>query len=269
MISKSEMPLSASERRTVMTLKDLTPKRWKKVYLHKTVESTNLLAEDLLEQKVGCGIIIAEEQTEGKGRIGRSWYSPAGKNLYISFFGPVQEGWTPQHIPQHAALAVFNTVRKFAPDTKVALKWPNDIIIGKKKVAGTLGKLLTIDGVKHYIIGVGINIETPDNHAFTYSWTPGSIDEATGKNIERKDVATTLAHELDELLSTPLAKVTELFHKEISWMINKSVSCSTDNEHYFTAIVDHFSEDAGTISLVKQYNGEPFTSHALSIRKIF
>lgn len=252
-----------------MTLKALTPKRWKKVYLHRSVESTNLLAADLISKSTPCGIIIAEEQSAGRGRNEKSWYSPAGKNLYISFFGPVEEGWTPRHIPQHAALAVFNTISHFAPDADVCLKWPNDVIIGKKKVAGILGKLITVNGKKHYIIGVGINIETPDTAAFTYSWTPGSIEEATGSTVFRKDVATTLAKELDLLLSTPLNEITASFKKEISWMVDRKVSCALDSEHYFTANIFGFSEDAGAISLIRQYNGESLTTSTLSIKKIF
>jgi len=252
-----------------MTLKALTPKRWKKVYLHRGVESTNLLAEELTEKKTACGIIIAEEQSAGRGRNDRSWYSPAGKNLYISFFGPVEEGWTPRHIPQHAALAVFNTIKHFAPEADVRLKWPNDVIIGKKKVAGILGKLVTVNGVKHYIIGIGINIETPDTAAFSYSWIPGSLEEATGKDILRTDVAATLAKELDLLLSTPLDEITASFKREIAWMVSKKISCSLDSDHYFNANTLGLAEDAGEVSLLKQYNGESFNATTLSIKKIF
>jgi BirA family biotin operon repressor/biotin-[acetyl-CoA-carboxylase] ligase len=103
-------------------------------------------------------VVIAETQTGGKGRLGRTWISPKG-NLYISV---VLRPEIPPHkaplITLMAAVAVTSTIRQHL-QVQAGIKWPNDIFISGKKAAGLLTEMRAEpDRVKHIVLGIGINV---------------------------------------------------------------------------------------------------------------
>ena len=123
------------------------------------VPSTNDLAKELAEQGAVHGeVVVAERQTAGRGRRGRSWSSPAGKNLYLSVV------LRPQLPPQRAAeltlvasLAVCDACRQAGVDA--GIKWPNDVLVGGRKVAGILTELgAEPDEVHWMVVGIGVNL---------------------------------------------------------------------------------------------------------------
>ncbi|HEY3276559.1 MAG TPA: biotin--[acetyl-CoA-carboxylase] ligase [Syntrophorhabdaceae bacterium] len=123
------------------------------------VDSTNLLAFQLaLNGEPEGAVVIAESQGMGKGRLGRVWFSPEGKNLYLSVI------LRPQVHPSRiypitflSSLAVYDTIKDLG--TEPALKWPNDVLIHGKKVCGTLLELSTeAEMVRFVIVGIGLNI---------------------------------------------------------------------------------------------------------------
>jgi BirA family biotin operon repressor/biotin-[acetyl-CoA-carboxylase] ligase len=98
--------------------------------------------------------VVADHQTAGRGRLGRTWHSPPGINLYLSQIhrGPFEK---PSLLPLLGALATREAVQKHLPsDLTAAIKWPNDILVGEYKIAGILSEL-SADVV---IIGIGINV---------------------------------------------------------------------------------------------------------------
>ena len=127
------------------------------------IDSTNAYAKRLAEQGAGEGeVVIAETQTRGRGRLGRRWVSPAFLNLYFSVilrphFAPVQ---APQ-ITLMAAVALADTVTSFLGGPP-AIKWPNDILVGGKKLAGILTESSCSSGrIEFVILGVGVNLNYP------------------------------------------------------------------------------------------------------------
>ncbi|MBN2241310.1 MAG: biotin--[acetyl-CoA-carboxylase] ligase [Acidobacteria bacterium] len=132
-----------------------------------SLDSTN--KEALLQARMGAPsgtLIIAEEQTSGKGRGDRSWYSPAGSGLYFSLI--VRPGQSSQYWPlltQAAAVALAEALRELV-DTKVIphpldvdIKWPNDVLICGKKCAGILLETTAGSGNNPaVVVGVGINV---------------------------------------------------------------------------------------------------------------
>ncbi|HOE18911.1 MAG TPA: biotin--[acetyl-CoA-carboxylase] ligase [Syntrophorhabdaceae bacterium] len=129
--------------------------------VHKeTVDSTNAFAFKLAlsgEPEGTC--VVAESQGAGKGRLGRKWFSPAGKNLYISLLlRPHIHPSLVYPITFLSSLAVYDTIKELSGITP-SLKWPNDVLINGKKVCGTLIELSTeADMVKFVVVGIGLNI---------------------------------------------------------------------------------------------------------------
>ena len=110
-----------------------------KLHYFAELDSTNIFARRLAEQGAPAGeIVIAERQTRGRGRLGRSWVSPPFVNLYCSVV--LRPRLFPKHVPQitlMAAVALVETVASFVP-SGAAIKWPNDILVNGKKIAGIL-----------------------------------------------------------------------------------------------------------------------------------
>ena len=133
------------------------------IYYFKTTDSTNIMAENFANAGAPEGaIVVAEFQTQGKGRKGRSWFSPAGKGIYVSFI--LRPRISPNEAPKltlMASVAIAEAILACAP-VDVVIKWPNDILIGGKKVAGILTEIKAeMDKIHHVVIGVGINVNTP------------------------------------------------------------------------------------------------------------
>lgn len=126
--------------------------------------STNEAAAALARDGAPHGtVVVADSQTAGRGRLGRHWHSPGGRNLYGSVVlrtMPAQEQQTRwlSWIPLLAALAVGRAVQAMT-DLKPSVKWPNDILIGQRKVGGILCESSGI-GTDHaaVIVGIGVNV---------------------------------------------------------------------------------------------------------------
>ena len=127
---------------------------------YRTVKSTNDLASQFADDGATEGTIItAEEQTRGRGRLGRSWHSPAGMGIYVSIV--LRPSFKPEEAPGVSlmtALALADAIAELGVHD-VKIKWPNDILISGKKVAGILTELSADRGkINHLIVGVGINV---------------------------------------------------------------------------------------------------------------
>ena len=124
---------------------------------YKTIDSTNLEARRLHDAgERGPLWLVSDEQTGGRGRLGRNWISPRG-NLYSTLLLPVaaQQAIVPQ-LGFVVALAVRNALSTFVPTAVIQLKWPNDCLAGGAKISGILSEVLA-PGV--LAIGCGINVE--------------------------------------------------------------------------------------------------------------
>lgn len=124
------------------------------------VDSTNTHAFKLALSGAPEGTcVVAEQQKSGKGRLGRTWFSPEGRNLCVSVILrpsiPPAEAYPITFI---SSLAVYDTIREVS-GLVPALKWPNDVLIGSKKICGTLIELSTeTDLVRFVVVGIGLNI---------------------------------------------------------------------------------------------------------------
>lgn len=126
--------------------------------------STNTVAMNLGQEKAPQGtVVVAETQTAGRGRSGRQWYSPPGKNLYCSVIlrampSPDQvTGWL-GWIPLIAGLATASAVHTTAV-LQPSVKWPNDILVGKRKLGGILCESAGLGSARPFVVvGIGLNV---------------------------------------------------------------------------------------------------------------
>lgn len=123
-----------------------------------SVDSTNDYAKKKAKELVDGSVIISLEQVKGKGRRGRSFHSGKGDGIYLSII--LKPGFEPAKAPfitSIAGAALVNTFNKFNIQTKV--KWPNDVLINGKKVAGILTEMSAdMEFIEYIVLGVGINV---------------------------------------------------------------------------------------------------------------
>ena len=134
----------------------------KEIYFYESVGSTNNIAYELAEEGAGEGtVVIANEQTKGKGRLGRSWVSPGGGGIYLSCI--LRPDILPNEVPKItlvAAVSAVKAIRKFL-NLEGLIRWPNDILISDRKAGGILTELKEeLDRVNFVILGIGINVNT-------------------------------------------------------------------------------------------------------------
>jgi BirA family biotin operon repressor/biotin-[acetyl-CoA-carboxylase] ligase len=157
------------------------------LYLDET-DSTNVQAKKLGEAEGKHGtLIVSDRQTAGKGRRGRGWDSPSGASIYMSIL--LRPDILPDKAPMLTlvmALAVVRAVREITGE-EAGIKWPNDIVLNKKKICGILTEMSAeIDYINHVVIGVGINVNTED-FPEEIKKTATSLFIETGKKWKRSE----------------------------------------------------------------------------------
>jgi BirA family biotin operon repressor/biotin-[acetyl-CoA-carboxylase] ligase len=196
--------------------------------------STNSLAMELAQQGAADGTaVVAETQTGGKGRRGRSWVSPRG-NLYLSVvLRPAVPVYKAPLITLMGAVAVASAIRKHL-GVPAAIKWPNDILITGKKVSGLLTEMSAEpDRIRHIVLGVGVNVNMdlrtlpPDIRSRSTT-----LAAAAGRSIDRTGFLKALLAELDHWYRCFLKKETDVLvaWQELNETIGKRVAVSGAGE---------------------------------------
>lgn len=199
-LSRPLLLLNAQQIKQLQT-SDMPP-----VLVQHITDSTNLQLMQMLYNNtslVNGAVVVAEAQTAGRGRRGRSWYSPFGTNLYFSYYWKLEQG-------VHAAMGLSLVVgcalcsllrREYQVAAQV--KWPNDIYFDGRKLAGILVELAgQADAACNVIIGIGLNIDLPEN-AMQYINQPYTdLTKASGQVIDRNQLIVQLQKELTLVLSS-------------------------------------------------------------------
>lgn len=178
---------------------------WKDIIVHDSVESTNDLAMSLAAKGgIAPGtVLVADQQTRGKGRLGRIWESPAGTNIYISL--TIRPELEPKDTTMLTVLAAIagTLALKRSCSIPVSIKWPNDLVIANRKLGGILTEVRADpDRVALAVIGMGINVN------MDYRDLPEPIRDIatsvrieTGKNHSRNEIIIQLLREFEEWYS--------------------------------------------------------------------
>jgi BirA family transcriptional regulator, biotin operon repressor / biotin---[acetyl-CoA-carboxylase] ligase len=160
--------------------------------------STNDVVDRLARDGVGEGVVVlAESQSKGRGRLGRKWLSPSGTGLWFSVL--LRPNLRPQEATQVTVLAATALARALRQHGigQPAVKWPNDILVGERKVAGVLTELAAeIDRVRYIVLGIGVNVnftEIPQE----LRGIATSVRMETGRAARRAELAASILRELD------------------------------------------------------------------------
>ena len=135
-------------------------KRPHELFFFDTAASTNIIAMEMAAE--GCtegAIVIADTQTAGKGRLGRTWLSPPGSNLYMSIVvRPVIPPRDATALTLLSAVACASAITNHC-GVPVSIKWPNDLLVENLKIGGILTEIRAdIDRIYHAVVGIGINV---------------------------------------------------------------------------------------------------------------
>ncbi|MDD5438569.1 MAG: biotin--[acetyl-CoA-carboxylase] ligase [Candidatus Omnitrophica bacterium] len=165
------------------------------IYTYTKTGSTNTLAYTLAEQGAPEGtVVIAEQQENGKGRLGRPWVSPPG-GIYLSCI--IKPTIAPNEIQEFTLVTALSVVDAVKEVTGIVprIKWPNDIVINGKKVAGILTEMKAeTDRIAFVVVGIGVNVNTA-GRSLPSSAT--SLKEETGERVMRLDICRALIRNLD------------------------------------------------------------------------
>lgn len=168
--------------------------------LSETLDSTNAEALRIMQAgRPAPFIVLAERQTAGRGRRGRKWVSPFAENLYYSLVLRVEGGMGQlEGLSLVVGLAVLKALRERGV-AKAGLKWPNDILLGKQKLAGILLELAGDPAdVCHVVIGIGINVNMLATGEVDQAWT--SMRLQLGEMVDRNALAGDLTRHLNHYL---------------------------------------------------------------------
>ncbi len=170
------------------------------VITYDTIGSTNSEAAALAAQGAEEGtLVLAETQTEGRGRLSRPWYSPPFVNLYFSvILRPRIPPSQASMLTLTAGVALAEAIRQ-QTDLPAGLKWPNDVLIRSKKIGGILADL-TADRlkIKHLILGIGLNVNLEAGLLPSeISETASSLMIEFGRAVSRLEMLKTVVNQLE------------------------------------------------------------------------
>jgi len=226
----------------------------KEIIFHETVDSTNALAMELAEKGIPHGsVIIADNQSKGKGRLGRIWFSPRNANVYMSVI--IRPEMEPKDATLLTIMSAVSCARAIGNSAglEVKIKWPNDLMASGKKIGGILTEMKSDqDRIIFAVIGIGINVNSrldtfpPDVRSIATSIT----EELGGKEFSRTLIAAEILKELEHwfkvLIKTGRPQLISEW-KKLSSTLGKKVRVVSGKDT-FTGIAEDI-DDEGRLTL--------------------
>lgn len=230
-----------------------------KVFVFDTVTSTNDVAKTLCKDTEERILVVADGQTNGRGRQGKSFFSPSGSGLYFSMvFNTDSPAFDFTGVTCAVAVACARAIEKLC-NLNVKIKWVNDIYIENKKVCGILVQSVSENGIiKKLIVGVGVNISTVD--------FPDEIKDiavSLGRDIDRNVLTAEIANNISELIfDDPEKYIGE--YKEKSNVIDREITYFKDNIPHTAQAVD--IDKKGGLVVLENGNKITLTSGEITVR---
>lgn len=234
------------------------------VLFYETIDSTNTQAKRLInEGKNDVMLLVGEEQTAGRGRQGKSFYSPAKTGVYMSLvLHPNVELQNAVTATTAASVAVCRAIEKLTDKTP-QIKWVNDVYIDDKKVCGILTEAVTdfeTQTVTSVIIGIGTNISTVS--------FPNGVENASciGESIKRAELVGAIANELNKIAISDYAKFIE-YYKSHSLIVGKEIVFIENGKSTNATAVD-ITATGGLIVKLPDGTQQTLSSGEITIRKM-
>lgn len=235
------------------------------VFVYHETDSTNSRAKENFSVPDGS-LFIAEIQNHGKGRLGRSWEAPEGVGIWLSLL--LKPRLSPTEVSQITLIAGLAVCRAIGNNAKI--KWPNDIVIGSKKICGILTEMSAeINMVNFVVCGIGINVNTL-SFDVELSQKATSLLIETGKKHSRADIVKRVLTEFEliytDFLKNGLKNILPEY-KSLCVTLNRDVQVVYKHETIIARAVD-IDEDG---SLIIEKDGEKLivSSGEVSVRGIY
>ncbi len=236
------------------------------IYLEK-VDSTNKFLLNAKEIDTFGTVVLAEEQTAGRGRMGRTWLSRPERNLTFSILlNEELENFKLSHLNLTAALSVAMALENLY-QLNVNLKWPNDVLIGKKKIAGILIET-TMRGekIERAVVGIGINVNQ-EFYNSDFQITPTSVKEEIGTEADRERLLSEVLNIFEEnlfLLEKLPGKVLDMWRSRCK-MIGAKVKVQDGQELKVGKFID--IDDDGYLILLRGDKEEKIAFGDVTLRE--
>lgn len=228
-----------------------------------TIDSTNIQAKKIANSSLTNGtILVAEEQTLGRGRLGRQWISPKYKGIWMSII------LTPEILPSDAhkisiiaAAAIHISLSSLG--ISALIKWPNDILINNKKVCGILTEMSAeLNKINYLVVGIGINVNADeDDFPVELKKIATSIKLETNITVDRKKLFSEIVNNFEKLyldfIENKNIQKSISIVREFSILKNQIVEINNINNSFSAKVLD--IDDEGY--LIVEHNG--------NINKIF
>ena len=197
------------------------------IELFESLGSTN---DYLKESGNTLRVCLAESQTAGRGRLERPWHSPFGKNIYCSMRFPLtKKAHELSGLSLVVGLAICEAIEKIHPlPTPAQVKWPNDILIDDKKIAGTLIEI----NKDALIIGIGVNINMSEAD-INQPWT--SLQKLTGVDHDRNFLCAQLINHVTQYVGEFIKSDLSNFEKKWQtrdYLLGKEITLTCTNEKF-------------------------------------
>lgn len=239
-----------------------------------SIDSTNTKAKELssLGEENGT-VVISEEQTVGRGRLGRNWCSPKGKGIWLSIIlRPDIDPMNVAKITQVAGAAVCKSLLDMGITTYI--KWPNDIVINRKKACGILTEMSgELNLVNYVVLGIGINVNI-DEQEFPEDLkeTATSLKIEHGKAIDRKELTGKILNNFELLyenfLNTSSLSASVEICKKHSILLGREIKIINRNSTTIGKAID-VDNDGRLIVQYENGNTEAIISGEVSIRGLY
>lgn len=239
------------------------------ISVFESITSTN----DFIKKKSPVNapqICLAEHQTHGRGRLDRSWYSPFGKNIYLSCAYQFKKDISElAGLSLVISLAIVKTLKSYGTSSELGVKWPNDVIYQGKKLAGNLVEITAeSNGISHATIGIGMNVnmETVDI-PINQAWI--SLKHILGCEVFRNELSARLINHLFIYLNRFEASGLSDFQDEWSAadkLRQKKVAIQ-NLHHHITGVVQGINEQGHLILQLKCGTLRAFSSGDTRILK--
>ncbi|SEP76625.1 BirA family transcriptional regulator, biotin operon repressor / biotin-[acetyl-CoA-carboxylase] ligase [Lachnospiraceae bacterium NE2001] len=263
-----------------------------KVHLYEKTDSTNKRAKEYAKELIANkntsrinDIFVADQQTEGRGRLGRNWQSPPETGIWMSLLtNPNVPAESISSVTLLAAMAIargvkFYSLKRSIFNIDAKIKWPNDIIINGKKICGILSELVTDPdtGMNYVICGIGVNVNTRSFEGVGIEYA-SSLYKESGVTWDREELAYGIIYNIKELMrSFELEKALGFMIEDYNRVLvnmDQEVILSSVNPEIQSGLEPRYIArgiDKTGALLVENSKGEiiPITSGEVSVRGLY
>ena len=260
------------EQQNALTVENLlqytSKQRIAAIHYEEITDSTNCVLKELAKEGAREGqVVLANEQTSGRGRLGRSFFSPKDRGIYMSvLLRPDDKAYEVAPLTAWVAVAVANAIESVS-GVRPGIKWVNDLVLNGKKICGIMTELAVkadSNKVDYVIVGIGVNVNgQKDEFPEDIKAMASSIEAETGVEVSRAQLVAEIMREIDLLSENwqiETAKYLNQYRQDCVTVGKEVRVISPEGERAATAISveDDFSllvrYEVGTMELV--YSGE-------------